>query len=237
MNSYENAYRYAIYFCPAPDSAWWQAGSSWLGRCAWTSDTHAQPKIAGLSEAEFATRTSDPRRYGWHATLKAPFSLNADVRLGDLREAVAVLAKRLTGIQNLKLHPARLGHFIALIPSLAEQASQINHIAREVVEHVHPLVRPLTEDEIARRRKSKLTPEQDALMLRWGYPYVMDHFKFHLSLTDRLDQLPESIVSSILTAADTHFGSLPDLHLDGLAIFAEPVKGADFRLVEIHNLK
>ena len=74
-------------------------------------------------------------------------------------------------------------------------------------------------------------------MLRWGYPYVMDQFKFHMSLTDRLDQLSEAGVANILEAASQHFGQLPDLNLDGLAIFAEPIKGGDFRLVEIHNLR
>ena len=233
MRVSEKAYRYAIYFCPPPESAWWQAGSSWLGRSAWTGQALEQPRIPGLSETEFAALTADPRRYGWHATLKAPFRLKAALTPQDLQTAVALLAKQVRALPALKLHPVTMGQFIALVPALPSQADEIRRIAQQTVEWLNPLAEPLSAPEIARRRQSGLTPEQDALMLKWGYPYVMDHFKFHLSLTQRLDQVSPATIAQLLASVESHFKDLPDLNLDGLAIFAEPAKGEDFRLVDI----
>jgi hypothetical protein len=48
---------------------------------------------------------------------------------------------------------------------------------------------PLTEEELTRRRKAELTPEQDKLLVDWGYPWVLDEFNFHFSLTGSLDSV------------------------------------------------
>ena len=69
------AHRYAAYFAPAIGSAWWEAGSHWLGRCAARGQPLPQPAIDGMPPARQQALTAAPRRYGWHATLKAPFAL------------------------------------------------------------------------------------------------------------------------------------------------------------------
>ena len=35
--------------------------------------------------------------------------------------------------------------------------------------------------------KSGLTDRQEALLTQWGYPYVMEEFRFHITLTGALD--------------------------------------------------
>ena len=81
-----------------------------------------------------------------------------------------------------------------------------------------------------------LTPEQDALMVRWGYPYVMDEFRFHMSLTGDLNKAPPLVLSNILKSSEAHFGGLGKLALDHLALFVEPEKGANFELVELYKI-
>jgi hypothetical protein len=39
---------------------------------------------------------------------------------------------------------------------------------------------------MARRRAAGLTPAQERNLIEWGYPYVLDEFRFHLTLTGSL---------------------------------------------------
>ncbi len=94
------------------------------------------------------------------------------------------------------------------------------------------MARPLTDAELARRRRAALTPEQDALLQAWGYPYVLEHFRFHLSLTGPLDALSAEDVDRLTKAASSRFHKLPAPRIDGLSIFVEPTPGADFQWLE-----
>ena len=49
-----------------------------------------------------------------------------------------------------------------------------------------PFARPPGAAELERRRKAGLSAAQEKMLLRWGYPYVLDEFRFHLTLTGRL---------------------------------------------------
>ena len=109
-----NAHRFAVYFAPATDSAWWTAGSRWLGRCAATNEALAQPTIDGIAPEQQRQLTADPRRYGWHATLKAPFSLDEGVGLDGLRSALQTLAATFSPFDLPPLRVRRLGGFLAL---------------------------------------------------------------------------------------------------------------------------
>jgi len=80
--------------------------------------------------------------------------------------------------------------FVALTPVGCEAA--LLDLGAAVVEATNGLRAPLTEAEIARRRPDQLTPRQRALLDRWGYPHVMEEFRFHLTLTDQLER-PEPV--------------------------------------------
>ena len=71
--------RYAIYFVPAPDSDIYRFGAAILGYDAFSG--HPLPFADGLTAtfADWHDLTRDPRKYGFHATLKAPFSLASSV--------------------------------------------------------------------------------------------------------------------------------------------------------------
>lgn len=110
--------------------------------------------------------------------------------------------------------------------------AELDRLAADCVQQLQPLAQPLTGDELARRRRAALTPGQDALLQAWGYPYVLEHFRFHLSLTGPLQDMSNEARSDLLEAATTHFHQLPTPTIDNLSIFVEPTPGADFQLLE-----
>jgi hypothetical protein len=227
-------YRCAVYFVPKVHSDWWQAGSQWLGRCAASGVTYAQPEISGLDPAQWQTLTADPRRYGWHATLKAPFTLATGQTLAGLRSAMQKLASQWLAFDLPPLQVSDQGGFLAL--RTKGDVTQLNATAAACVQQLHPLAKPLPDAELARRRQANLTPEQDRLLLAWGYPWVLDHFQFHLSLTGSLGQCPPEVKAALFHAAQARFETLPVCRFAQIALFIEPEQGADFELIETMDL-
>ncbi len=207
--------RLAIYFCPAP-GALADAAAQWLGRDVATGAVLPQPHpmLPGLTVA--------PRRYGFHATLKAPFRLAAGHGEATLLEGVRVLARALRPVAIEGLAPRRLGGFLALMPGGDTKA--LDALAAQVVTGLDRFRAPLTEAEIARRNPSALAPRQRALLAQWGYPHVLDTFRFHMTLTDRLT---EAQAAALLPLARAHFApALADpVMLDALCILGEDAAG------------
>lgn len=225
----DSVHRLAVYFAPAPDSQAWHAGSAWLGRCAADDAPRPQPMIPGMSPEQFASLTADPRRYGWHGTLKAPFRVARGLHLDDVRTALHALCNEHKAF-TLSLQVCRLGDFLALVPSHTVLA--LNALAADCVKQLQPLAAPLNEDELARRRRAGLTPEQDALMRAWGYPYVLTQFRFHLSLTGPLGELAPESQACLIDAATAHFQNAMTCEVDRVSLFIEPAPGAPFRLLD-----
>jgi hypothetical protein len=230
--------RYAAYFAPAYDSPWWQSGSAWLGRCAVSGRALKQPPVPGLDPLQQQRLTAAPRRYGWHATLRAPFALAPGIDLDTLRGQL----RRIAGAQRPFTLPALkvtlLDGFLALQPGAAggspgnEARAAIDAVASACVRGLQQLAAPLAEEEVQRRRAGGLTAEEDALMLRWGYPYVLERFHFHLSLTGLLRDAAPVAAAALHEAAVRWFAPLPPCRFDSIALFAEPAPGADFVLLE-----
>jgi len=223
-------HRYAVYFAPRVDGAWWRAGSRWLGRCA----AHAQPlpqaPVPGVPAHELHRLTKAPRRYGWHATLKAPFALAPGADAGMLRAGLRNLCRAFESFTMPALKVAMLDDFLALVPEGDSPA--IDALAAACVTQLHPLAAPLTSIELDRRRAAGLGAEEDALLVRWGYPFVLERFRFHLSLTGSLRDAEPATVQALQDAARHVFDALPPCRFDALSLFAEPRPGADFMLVE-----
>lgn len=211
--------RFAIYFAPLPGTALHRQGSLWLGRDAATGETMAQPGVAGLHAL-----TSDPRRYGFHATLKPPFALRAGVEVESLMRAAAALAAGLSPFE-VKLRLDQLDGFLALVPEFP--SPQLDALAERCVRDLDGFRAPPSEAELARRRKAPLSARQDAHLLRWGYPYVFEDFRFHMTLTERLGA---EDATRIRAAAEAHFAdalSAP-ISIDGITLFEEPAPAAPF---------
>ena len=232
---HQTPYRCAVYFAPPPDSPWGQAGSHWLGRCAATGPVAERLHVPGVSQEIFEACTAEPRRYGWHATLKAPFALVPGQDLGSVLSWLQLLARELKAFTLPALQVAMLGNFLALRPQQA--CLPLQDAANACVMRLQHLALPLGDAELARRRRAPLTTEQDELLLQWGYPWVLNHFRFHFSLTGPLDKVDPGVREALLAAAVAHFGSLPACRFDRLSLFVEPEKGVDFQLVEQVELR
>lgn len=224
----DHPHRVALYWAPRPHSAMWRTGCQWLGRDAATGERTPPPAIGGVAKEAFEALTADPRRYGWHATLKPPFRLQEGTGLNDVDAAVQTLAGRFKVSAMPALRVETLGNFLALRPQDAPVAA--NALAAACVQALQPLSRPLSADDLQRRRRVALTPHQDALLQRWGYPWVFDEFRFHCSLTGPLDGLDGGSREALMQAAERAFNHLPPEPLDSIAVFIEPAPGADFQL-------
>jgi putative phosphonate metabolism protein len=229
------AYRYAVYYAPTPQSQAWELGSQWLGRCAASGQMRDKPTIDGLTSAEFKKLTAAPRRYGWHATLKAPFSLAQGVSETELRICIDNLAQSLSEFEIPALQVSRLDDFLALTP--CSDSTNLNAMASTCVTQLAPFAAPLGYADLQRRRAARLTARQDELLVRWGYPYVLEEFRFHCSLTGSLSGLSSHQIEAVEQAAKTFFDNIPTLRFTTLALFAEPTPGADFVLLEHFKLR
>lgn len=223
--------RYAVYFAPRP-GAFATRAAEWLGWDAATGQTLPQPDLPGLPQPA-AQMTTDPRRYGFHGTIRAPFRLADGVGEAEVRNCLALLAARLAPVTCDGLALENLHGFLALTPTGCEAA--LFDLAALVVEGTEDLRATLTKPEIARRRPETLTPRQRELLDLWGYPYVMEEFRFHLTLTDRL---PEDLTCRVMDALQTHFSPvLPHpFRIEDLCLFGEDATG-QFHLLHRYALK
>ena len=223
-------YRVAIYYAPDTLSSAWQMGSKWLGRNAATAQQLPQPVADGIAKEVLTKLTSHPRRYGWHATLKAPFQLAHGQTLSTLRTGVQQFCQGRKPFDLAAWDLSTMDGFVSLRP--VHSPPELEQLAADCVQQLHCFAAPLSETALARRRLAPLSLEQDALLLAWGYPYVLQHFQFHFSLTGPLNLLPEDQLPWLMLAARSHFHEVSAERVDRLSIFIEPRQGDDFQLLE-----
>lgn len=219
--------RYAIYFAPRPGSPLKRFADAWLGRDPDTDEPVAQPVVEGLTGHRLHEMTASPRHYGFHATLKAPFMpvprLEADALLGDI-ESFAAAHRRL----SVRLRVGELGGFLALVP--AEPAPALDRLAADCVKEFDRHRASLSGHDRNRRDLSGLSPIEREHLERWGYPYVLDRFTFHMTLTGPLEQPERGQVAAILENALAPHLEEPVV-IDQLALFAQTHRVAPFRVV------
>lgn len=223
--------RIAIYYAPPAGTAFERFGASWLGWSAAQAVAVPHPPVPGLP-VPVEDITATPRKYGFHGTLKPPFRLVADVGSAEVSAAAAGLAATIAPFEAPPLALRALGRFIALVPSV--NCPRLADLAGRTVEALEPFRAPPDAAELARRRRTRLSPRQEANLLRWGYPYVMDEFRFHLTLTGALDREIRESVLAALDRPTRRFRSAP-LPVREFCLFGEADDGY-FRLLERHPL-
>src|SRR5271166_2157965 len=187
--------RVAVYYAPRPDDVLFTDAAAWLGRDPASSATVPKPEIANIAEV-----TAEPRLYGFHATLKPPMRLAGGCRWNDVVAAAAVLADRIAPFDLPPLSVQDVFGFLALRETAP--SGPLQALADACVEQLDAFRAPPSEAELARRRRANLTPRQDAMLLRWGYPYVFDTWFFHMTLTRRLSAAEKQVY---LPAAARYF--------------------------------
>lgn len=180
--------RYAIYYTPPP-GAFADFGAAWLG---WDIAKGVRVRTFDRPDAV----TARPRRYGFHATLKPPFRLAPGATFAALGDEVARVTGRLATARVEALTLSRLGRFLACVP--ADGGTALSHLAARLVRDLDGFRAAPSPRELSSRRATGLSPAEEANLVRWGYPYVMEAFRFHMTLTGPLDESTLTDVESRL---------------------------------------
>lgn len=225
--------RYAIYFTPPSGDALLKVAANWLGRSAFSGEAVKVPAIRTLAAEDVAALTEEPRRYGFHGTLKAPFRLDEAYQESDLVSALMYFASSSAPFVIPRLKLQGIGPFFALVPE--EPVAELNQLANDIVVSFDRFRAPLRDAEIAKRRPERLSEAQRQNLDRWGYPYVFDEFRFHMTLTGPVDEKQRSQVERTL---DDFFAPVLEdqVEVANLALFVEPEKGAPFEIHSLHPL-
>jgi putative phosphonate metabolism protein len=222
--------RYALYFAPQRGSALSNLGAQWLGRDPESGAALAQPKLEGWSPARVQELTDAPRHYGFHGTLKPPFHLAAGADLRELRGAVESFVARQAAFALPGLALKAIGDFLALVP--ADTSPDLSRLAQACVIDFDSFRAPPEPAELAKRHAAGLSMRQGELLARWGYPYVMDEFRFHLTLTGpvkdaaergRLAQALQPLLAPVLPHP---------VPIAEICLFQQPSRTAPFRLTD-----
>lgn len=215
--------RYAIYFSPQRHSPWWQFGAHWLGRDECNGAPLVQPELSQLTAAEFHAITAEPRRYGFHATLKAPIRLRGEHNVADLLARMEALAANLKPVALGPLQVATLGNFVALMPIAAPD--QLSALAAQCVSTLDALRAPLSAAELARRLSAPLDAREQELLQLYGYPYVLERFRFHFSLSGPVAAADAQRVMQAVLEPVAQLNATAALLLDRLCLFVETAPG------------
>jgi putative phosphonate metabolism protein len=219
--------RYAIYFSPEPWTRLWRFGSSVIGFDAETGDDVAQIVIPGIDRQDVADRTSEPRQYGFHATLKPPFHLAEDQSVDRLLAAVHAFALDRTPFVVPALDVTAIGAFLALVPS--EPSPELTALADACIREFDHFRAPLQPHDRERRLKSPLTERQIAYLDTWGYPYVFEEFRFHMTLTGRLHHDERDTFRNALI--DLYRPIAEPLDVTGITVFQQPARDQRFTVL------
>ncbi|QOZ33244.1 DUF1045 domain-containing protein [Bradyrhizobium sp. CCBAU 53421] len=220
--------RYAIYYTPAREHPLTVAARAWLGRDAFFGISPAapvQPGPAGQAHVVRDALTSAPRRYGFHATLKAPFQLRERCSIEELEHALRKLAAARTPCPIGPLKIDLVGSFFALVP--VTPIPSLRGLASHIVEELDRFRAPMSEGEFQRRLRTPLDETETTYLVQWGYPYVFDRFRFHMTLTDRVPAESRPDLRRELYEA---FAPLlfEDYRVDALSLFVQKDPHADF---------
>jgi len=221
--------RYAVYYSPPPEAPIQQFASRWFGRDTMTGENRRRMRLKGFGLEDLAGITASPARYGFHATLKAPFRLSAEASYADLLQSARKLATQLEPIAPLRLVLGELSGFLALRPD--RDQGPIGAVADACTTELDRYRAALNEQERARRLNGALTDRQIQHLDRWGYPYILDDFRFHMTLTKRLDEplrsrLFDALAAHVADALATSFD------LDSLCLFGDPGHGRPFQFLD-----
>ena len=221
--------RYAVYFAPVYEAAFWTAAQHWLGRDCITGQPLSPGPVHGLDQGEIAKATESPRHYGFHGTLKAPFRLAEGCTLDGLRTATARLAASQAAFLAPPLEVTALGPFLAM--TLSAPSPAMSGLADACVRDLDDLRAPLKEADLARRLAAGLSERQEAHLRRWGYPYVFEEFRFHMTLTGRLDEELRHRLKTVLAERFRAHVQSP-LPVREIALYEQPLPEEPFLLVE-----
>ena len=219
--------RYAIYFVPLPDTGLYRFGSSVLGYDSYTGED--VPVIAGADPAPWLDLVQEPRRYGFHATLKAPFHLASGLDESLLDREVCRLAADYPPVLVGEMAVRELGAFIALTPTAKRPL--LDRLAEASVRLFDKFRAPMTAADRERRMAANLTPRQREHLEHWGYPYVFEDFRFHMTLTGPLAETERRRALAFLCEKFEQLPEARSLTLDQIVLARQADRSAAFQVI------
>jgi putative phosphonate metabolism protein len=221
--------RVALYYAPRPDDPLFAAATMWLGRDPESNAPAPQPDLPDI-----AAITAEPRLYGFHATLKPPMRLADGRQWFEVLQAATELADRTAPFALPTLAVSDVFGFLALRETTP--CPPLQALADACVAHLDPLRAPPSEAELARRRRGGLTAQQDAMLLRWGYPYVFETWFFHMTLTRRLIAPEKDIYQPAAEQYFTRAIAMPR-QVSDICLFLQSAPGEPFIIAERLKLR
>lgn len=221
--------RFAIYYAPPVSHPLWDFGCRWLGRDPISGEALASPVVSTLDAKTLRYITAAPRRYGFHGTLKAPFALAPGKTREGLLARLRQFATEHSTFALPTLRLASLGGFLALVPE--DPCPPLDALAEACVVELDGFRAPLNPTDLARRRQTSLSLRQEEYLQRWGYPYVLEEFRFHLTLSEWLEApLREQVQAALLPLLGGLCEKPP--RVEDICLFHQRHREADFQLVE-----
>jgi len=226
--------RYAIYYAPRQGEPIARFARSWLGRDPEMDVACPQLEVEGIAPDRLVEITADPRHYGFHGTLKAPFRLADGISEEDFLARLLLFAADRQPIEIERIKLRRIGDFLAFVPW--KSSERLNELAADCVRDFDRFRAPLTDKELERRRAGGgLSKRHDKLFMRWGYPYVLGEFRFHLTLTGALDKPERGLVRRTLAELTQTICERPLLVRD-LTVFMQEDLSLPFRTLARYPL-
>jgi len=224
--------RYAIYFTPDSGSPLARFGAGVIGYDSDGGDDETRIPLDAVSPAELVSATQAARCYGFHATLVAPFQLNS-LSEDDLRTGFEEFGAQATPALLGSLEVSMLGEFIAL--TARESCPAVNDLAARCVLFFDRYRAPLSAYDLRRRNSGKLSEQQRRNLDRWGYPYVFDDFRFHMTLTGRLapedrPRFHEALVNAFRPIADASH------HIEAVSLMRQRDPDSEFEVIARRTL-
>ncbi len=227
----DDAPRYALYFVPQADSALYRFGSNVLGYDCYTGND--LDGVVDLPD-DRAELTSDPRRYGFHATLKAPFYLTPDYDEAMLLQTFRAFAAEPRAIASFAPVVRSLSGFLAIVPR--ETSAALTQFADDCVTAFDQFRAPMSDDDRARRNPARLSERQREQLDRWGYPYVFEDFRFHMTLTGSIPETRRPIIEKVLGSMFMRFGIPDTIAIDTLTLVCQRDPQSRFRVLAQRDL-
>ncbi|MGA7487834.1 MAG: DUF1045 domain-containing protein [Xanthobacteraceae bacterium] len=221
--------RYAVYFVPAAESELYRFGSSVLGYDCYRNEEIPLPDQFGLDSNAWRKLTEEPRRYGFHATLKAPFRLAPSCTETQLVGAFRSFAGLGQSIARVETEIRMLSDFAAIVPY--ETSAALETLANQCTTIFDAFRAPMSAQERARRGASGLSPSQLQHLDRWGYPYVFTDYRFHMTLAAKIPvEHRDQVLDALRTAYRQACRDQP-LILDRISLLTQDNEHARFRML------
>ena len=127
-----------------------------------------------------------------------------------------------------------LGSFVALVPQTPRPL--LNGLAEACVRELDRFRAPMSKLERERRMMPGLSDRQIVNLARWGYPYVCEDFRFHMTLTGALPVQKRDRALRLLCGKYEQVPGVASVTVDQIVIARQSEAGSPFQVIVVAPL-